>query len=78
MIKAILRYTDCLQDGKEVYAVLTDNKVTIVNTKRGWSIYPRITALFKDYEQLSNILHELNARCTYEVSLVKYHVVRER
>ncbi len=78
MIKAILRYTDCLQDGKNVYAVLTNNNVTVVGTKRSWSMYPRVIALFKDYEQLSNVLHELNARCTYEVRLVKYNVVRER
>ena len=77
MIKAVLRYTDCLQDGRKVYSVLTSNKVTIVGTKRSWSMYPRIVVLVKDYDHLSCLLHELNANCTYEVRLVKYHIVKE-
>lgn len=78
MIKAVLRYTDCLQDGRKVYSVLTNNKVTIVGTKRSWSMYPRIVVLVKDYDHLSCLLHELNASCTYAVLLVKYHIVREK
>lgn len=78
MIKATLRYTDCLQDGRKVYEVLTNNKVAIIGTKRGWSIYPRVVVLLKDYEQLSNVLHELNARCAFEVRLIKYRTAKER
>lgn len=78
MIKAILRYTDCLQDGKKVYTALTNNKVTIVDTQRGWSMYPRVVILIKDYDHLSCLLHELNTSCAYEVRLVKYHIVKEK
>ena len=78
MIKAILRYTDCLQDGKKVYTALPNNKVTIVGTQRSWSMYPRVVILIKDYDHLSCLLHELNTSCAYEVRLVKYHTVKEK
>lgn len=78
MIKATLRYTDCLQDGRKLYEVLTNNKVVIAGTKRDWSMYPRVVILVKDYEQLSRLLHELNASCTYEVRLLNYRIVRDR
>ncbi len=78
MIKAVLRYTDCLQDGQKVFAVLTNNKVTVVGTKYNWSMYPRVIVLVKDYDHLSCLLHELNTSCIYEVRLVKYHTVKER
>lgn len=78
MIKAVLRYTDCLQDGRKVYTVLTNNKVTVLGTKHSWSMYPRVVVLVKDYDHLSCLLHELNISCTYEVRLVKYHIVKEK
>ena len=78
MIKATLRYTDCLQDGRNLYEVLTNNKVVIASTKRGWSMYPRVVILVKDYDHLSCLLHELNTRCIYEVRLVKHHIVRDK
>lgn len=78
MIKATLSYTDCLADGRNVYTVLTNNKVTVLGTKRSWSMYPRVVVLVKDYDHLSCLLHELNTSCTYEVRLVKYHTVKER
>lgn len=78
MIKATLRYTDCLQDGRKLYEVLTNNKVVIAGTKRSWSMYPRVVILVKDYDHLSCLLHELNASCTYEVRLLKYIPVKER
>lgn len=76
MIKAILRYTDCLQDGKKVFTILASNKITVVGTKSNWSMYPKVVVLVKDYDHLSCLLHELNTSCTYEVRLVKYHTVK--
>lgn len=78
MIKAVLSYTDCLADGRNVYTVLTNNKVTVLGTKRSWSIYPRVVILVKDYDHLSCLLHELNTSCHYEVRLVKYRIVKDR
>lgn len=76
MIKAVLRYTDCLQDGRKVYSVLTNNKVFIVGTKCSWSMHPRITILLKDYDHLNSLLYVLNNTCTYEVCLLKHYTVR--
>ena len=78
MIKAILRYTDCLQDGKKVFTILAHNKITVVGTKSNWSVYPKVVVLVKDYDHLSCLLHELNTSCAYEVRLVKYHTVKTR
>ena len=77
MIKAVLRYTDCMQDGRNVYAVLTSKMVPIIRTSRSWSMYPKITILLRDYEHLNNILNILNTKCTYEVRLVKYKKIKE-
>lgn len=77
MIKAVLRYTDCLQDGRKIYTVLTNHKVAIVGTKRSWSMYPRIIIKLKNYDELCSILHELNAACSYEVRLLKHMLVKE-
>lgn len=78
MIKAVLRYTDCLQDGRKVFAIIANNKATLVGTKHNWSAYPRVIVLVKDYDHLSCLLHELNTSCNYEVRLIKYHTVREK
>ena len=78
MIKATLRYVDCLQDGRKLFAVLTNNKITVLGTRRNWSMYPRVIVLVKDYDHLSSLLHELNTSCTYEVRLLKYHTVKGR
>lgn len=78
MIKATLRYTDCLQDGRILYEILTNNKVVISGTKRSWSMYPRVVILVKDYDHLSCLLHELNTSCTYEVRLLNYRIVKDR
>ena len=79
MIKATLKYTDCLQDGRRVFMVLTANRTPIIKTKPDFSsIYTRVVVLFKDYDHLLNVLYQLNDRCTYEVRLVKYKNVKEK
>lgn len=77
MIKAVLRYTDCLQDGRNVYTVLTKNKIPIVGTRLGWTMFPRVIVLLNDYNQLNNILFALNANCHYEVRLVRSKTLME-
>lgn len=76
MIKATLQYTDCLQDGRNVYMVLTALKIPIVKTKDSFC-HPKIIALFKDYDELPNALYQLNNNCVYEVRLVKYKTIKE-
>lgn len=71
-MRAILRYTDCLLDGKNVFRVLSENNVDILDTKQWpWSICPKITIHIESHRELNKLLYELNRRCTYEVRLVK-------
>ncbi len=71
-MRAVLRYTDCLQDGKNVFRVLTENDVDMLETRqRPYSIYPEITILIENRQALNELLNKLNRRCTYEVRLVK-------
>ena len=78
MIRAVLQYTDCMQDGKNVFRVLVENRIPIMKTISPiFSICPRIIVLCKDYAQLECILYQLNTKCTYEVRLVKYKILQE-
>lgn len=72
MLKVVLRYTDCLQDGKNVFSVLAEQNIRILKTKTPClSIYPRVTILIEDYQELNKLLCNLNCRCDYEVRVVK-------
>lgn len=69
---AILKYTDCMQDGRNVFGVLAKNNVEIVKTKTNkFNIYPEITIRVNDKSELNKILYELNKACAYEVALMK-------
>ena len=71
-MRAILRYTECLQDGKNIFRVLARQNVDILRTKQKYfSIYPEITVLVSSRQELNKILDELNQHCTYEVQLVE-------
>ncbi len=70
-MRATLRYTDCLQDGKNVFMALARKNVEILRTMRGFSIYPRVTILINDRSELNKLLDDLNNTCKYEVSLEK-------
>ena len=68
---AVLKYTDCLQDGRNVFRVLANRNVEILKTKQGCSIYPQITIRISNQNELSQLLSDLNRNCAYEVRLVK-------
>jgi len=71
-LRAVLRYTDCLQDGKNVFRVLSESNVDMLDIKQWpWSICPEITILIDNRRELNELLDKLNRRCTYEVRLVK-------
>ena len=42
-MKAILKYTDCLHDGKRVSSVLYENNIQILRIRPGKSIYPQLS-----------------------------------
>lgn len=70
-MKAVLKYTDCLQDGRNVFNTLAIYNVEILKTKQGCSIYPKITIRIKDMSELNQLIFALNKNCTYEVRVVK-------
>lgn len=72
MLKAILQYTDCLQDGRNVFSVLAQNNIQILKTQNPiFGICPKVTVMFEDSLQLNRVLYDLNQKCRYEVRLVK-------
>lgn len=73
---AVLKYTDCLSDGKNVFRVLANRNVEVLKTKQGASIYPNITIRVNDQNELSQLLSDLNRNCIYEVRLVKIKAER--
>lgn len=71
MLKAILKYTDCLQDGRNVFNTLAIRNVRILKTRQGASTYPKITILIKDYDELNGLVSALNRNCKYEVRVAR-------
>lgn len=68
---ATIRYTDCLQDGKNVFRILSRRNVEILKTKHGWcSIYPKIKIRVKNNDELNQLLLDFSNSCEYEVSVV--------
>lgn len=70
-MKVILKYTECMQDGKNVFRVLAAHNVEILKTKqKAYSIHPEITIRIKDNNELNQLIRTLNNNCTYEVRVV--------
>ena len=59
-MKATLKYTNCLNDGRRVFSVLSRNDVQILRTKSGKSIYPQITIRVGSYDELNLLVQILN------------------
>lgn len=77
MLKVVLRYTDCLQDGKNVFSVLAEQNIRILKTKQpSFSIYPKVTILAENSQELNKLIGKLNHRCTYEVSIIRAKEVK--
>lgn len=79
MLKVVLQYTDCLQDGRKVFNTLANYDVAILKTQSHcWSIYPRITIVVRDYKELNDLVCVLNRNCNYEVRVVKTKFIKEK
>ena len=76
-MKAILQYTDCMRDDKNVFGVLALNNVEVIKTKQGMSIYPLVTIRVKDTDTLNKILKQLNekSRRLHRLELAVQHGV---
>lgn len=70
-MKATLKYTDCLNDGRRVSSVLSRNDVQILRTKSGKSIYSQVTIRVGSYDELSLLVQMLNKECLYGVEVIK-------
>lgn len=70
MLKVVLKYTDCLQDGRNVFEILTRNNVEILKTRQIFICDPKIVIRIKNYDKLNMIVSELNQICRYEVRIV--------
>lgn len=69
---AILQYTECLQDGRNVYRILAKNNAEIVKTVRKCgSIYPKIVIRVEDINELNDLLEQLNDFSIYGVRMLK-------
>lgn len=69
---AVLKYTDCLSDGKNVFRIISNRNIEVLKTKqKSYDIYPQITIRINDQNELSQLLSDLNRNCIYEVRLVK-------
>ena len=79
MLKVTLRYTDCLQDGRRVFQIIANHNVIILKTKPAiFSIYPKVIILVDSIKSLNALVSDLNSKCSYEVSVVKTKVVKEK
>lgn len=79
MLKVVLQYTDCLQDGRNVFHTLANYGIVILKTRlRSWTIYPRITIVVRDYPELNDLVCALNRNCIYEVCVVKTKMIKEK
>lgn len=71
-MKAVLRYTDCLGDEKNVFETLGELNVTIIKTiPDRISIYPKIIIKVANYLELNQILTILNRNTIYGVRFIK-------
>ena len=71
-MKAILQYTNCMCDDRNVFGVLALNNIEVIKTKqRKFSIYPLVTIRVKDTDTLNKILEQLNEKSVYGVRIVK-------
>lgn len=70
-MKAVLRYTDCMLDGQNVFRVLSAHDIEILKTKqKPYNIYPEVTIRIKGNNELNRLVSSLNRNCHYEVRVL--------
>jgi hypothetical protein len=71
-IKAILQYTDYSHEGKTFYKILMEHRVKVIKSIRNILLNRQnVTVMVDTYEDLQDVLYQLNNKCCYEVRLVK-------
>ena len=70
-MKAVLQYTNGLQDGKNVFRILANNNIEVLKTKYSTSLNPKIIIRIEGYGKLMNLVYELNKGSIYGVRVVR-------
>lgn len=70
IVRAVLRYTDCLQDGRKVFFILAQKNIKVLKTKQDYT-YPEITIFIENWQKLNELVAVLNKICLYEVRIVE-------
>ena len=70
-MKAVLEYTNCLQDGKNIFKILANNNIEVLKTRLCTSLYPKIIIRIENYSELMNLVYELNNGSIYGVRVVR-------
>lgn len=72
MLKVKLKYTDCIEDKRRVYGIISYyNNIKVLKTRAGFDIHPTITLLIKDYYELNQLVGMLNCYTDYGVEIKK-------
>ena len=71
MLQVILQYADCMQDGKNVFRILSDFNTTILKTEKKPHYRTQVTILVKDNNTLNLLMSTLNRDCHFEVIIVE-------
>ena len=71
-MKAVLRYSDCMLDGKNVFRILATHGVEILRTKhKAYSTRHTVTIRVENVAKLNELVRNLNSNCTYDVTVIK-------
>lgn len=72
-MKVVLEY-DYVLDGQRIYKFLSSNKIRILKIKNSfWAgCKARVTIVVHNYDELMDIIYQLNDICRGEVRLIKY------
>ena len=71
-MKVVLEYTDCLEDGKNVFYTLSKyDDVQILNsTNKLGTIYQKITIRINSQNELKKLICDLRNNCIYTVKVL--------
>ena len=70
-MKAVLQYTDSWNDKRWFYGILAANNICVIKERRGSSIYPKVMINIRNYDELNELVQELNEKTAYGVSVVR-------
>lgn len=70
---ATIRYTDCMQDRRIVFSILSQLNVHIIRSQSlSWGIQYKIKLVIENVDKLNEILAILNKNTIYGVELLYY------